>query len=131
MFKILSFLASWVICNADVLPMCCHTGIYLSVKNVWKVQNIHLIHKTLRRSSTTHFQKQPGVFYKKSVLKNFHYRKTPVMESLSNKVADLKACQGPWSETPIPKCFPVSIAKSLSTSILKIICKQLLLPLTY
>ena len=50
------------------------------------------------------------------------------MESLSDEVADLKVCN------IIKKrlqhgCFPLNIAKSLRTSILKIIYKWLLLPL--
>ena len=50
------------------------------------------------------------------------------MESLSDKVADLKACNIIKKRLQ-HRCFPVNIAKSLRTSILKIICKRLLLPL--
>ena len=85
----------------------------------------------MRRSTVTPLQKQPPVvFYKKADLKNFAigHRKTPALESLFNKVADLQACN------VIKKrlqywCFPVNIAKSLRAAILKIICKRVLLPL--
>ena len=70
------------------------------------------------------------MFYKKTAFKNFaiSHRKTPVLESLFSKVADLQACnvirkilQYGW--------FPVNIAKSLRPAILKINCRRLLLPL--
>ena len=48
-------------------------------------------------------------------------RKTPVMESLFNKVADLQAFRLQH------RCFPVNIAKILKTPILKIICQRLLI----
>ena len=60
-----------------------------------KFINIHLTKKTLRRSSVTHFKKQPPeVFYKKVVLKNLQYspQKIPALESLSNKLTDLTGC---------------------------------------
>ena len=50
------------------------------------------------------------------------------MESLSDKVADFKACNI-IKERLQRRCFPVNIAKSLGATILKIICKWLLLPL--
>ena len=50
------------------------------------------------------------------------------MESLSDKVADLKACNIIKIRLQ-HRCFHVNIAKSLRASILKIICKLLLLPL--
>ena len=50
------------------------------------------------------------------------------MKSLSDKVADLKACNIIKKRLE-HKCFLVNIAKSLRASILKIICKWLLLPL--
>ena len=50
------------------------------------------------------------------------------MESHSDKVADLKACNIIKKRLQ-HRCFHVNIAKSLRTSILKIICKRLLLPL--
>ena len=85
----------------------------------------------MRRSTVIPLQKQPPkVFYKKADLKIFaiSHRKTPVLEFLFNKVADLQAFN------VIKKrlqngCFPVNIAKSLRAAILKIICKRLLLPL--
>ena len=51
----------------------------------------------------------------------------PVMESLSDEVADLKVCN--IKKRLQHGCFPMNIAKSLRTSILKIIYKWLLLPL--
>ena len=69
-------------------------------------------------------QKQPPeVFYK--VVLNTH-RKAPILESLSNKVAGLKAFNF-IKKRPQHKCFLVYIAKFLSTPILKNICNQLLL----
>ena len=50
------------------------------------------------------------------------------MEYISNKVAGLNACNLIKKRLQ-HRCFPVNIAKSLRTSILKIICKRLLLPL--
>ena len=50
------------------------------------------------------------------------------MESLSNKAVDLEACSVIKKRFP-HRCFPVNIAKSLTTCILKIVCKRLLLPL--
>ena len=98
-----------------------------------KFINIHLNKKTLRRSSVTHFKKQPpDVFYKKAVLNlkicNIHHKKTPVLQSIFNKVAEHKACSVIKKRLQ-HRCFPGNIAKFLRTSILKIICKRLLLPL--
>ena len=50
--------------------------------------------------------------------------KTPALESLFNKVADLRT-----SNVIKKRCFLVNIAKSLRTSSLKVIFKGLLLPL--
>ena len=98
-----------------------------------KFINIHLNKKTLRRSSVTHFKKQPSeVFYKKAVLNlkicNIHHKKTPVLQSIFNKVAEHKACSVIKKRLQ-HRCFPGNIAKSLRISILMIICKRLLLPL--
>ena len=85
----------------------------------------------MRRSTVTSLQKQPPeVFYKKPDLKNFaiSHRKTPVLESLFNKVADLQACDFIKKRLQYG-CFPVNITKSFRAAILKIICKRLLLPL--
>ena len=62
-----------------------------------KFINIHLNKKALRRSSVSPFKKQPpDVLYKKAVLNlkicNIHNKKTPVLQSLFNKVAEHKAC---------------------------------------
>ena len=65
-------------------------------------------------------QKQPlEVFYKISCFEKFRkiHEKTPVSESLVNKVAGLKAC------------FPVNIEKFLRKPILKNMCELLLLVL--
>ena len=72
-------------------------------------------------------QKQPpDVLYKKTVLKNFAIftGKTPVLESLFAKVAELQTCK--FIEKRLrPRCFPVNITKFLRTSILKNICERL------
>ena len=62
---------------------------------------------------------------KKHVLKDF-YRKTPVLESLFNKLAELKACNFIKKRLQ-HRCFPVKFAKFLRTPILKNICGRLLL----
>ena len=75
----------------------------------------------------------PEVFYKKSCFQNFPniHRKTPVLESLFNKVAGLKACNF-ISNRLQHMCFPVNIAKLFKASILKNICqRQLQLFLKY
>ena len=63
----------------------------------------------------THFKKQPPeVFYKKAILKNLQHslQKIPVLESLYNKVAGLKACSAIKKRLQ-HRCFPVNIAKRL------------------
>ena len=50
-----------------------------------------------------------------------------MLESLFNKVADLQPCNAIKKRLQ-HRCFPVNIAKSLRTPILKIICERLLLP---
>ena len=63
----------------------------------------------------THFKKQPPeVFYEKAILKNLQYslQKIPVLESLYNKVAGLKACSVIKKRLQ-HRCFPVNIAKRL------------------
>ena len=64
---------------------------------------------------------------KKSVLKksrNIH-RKTPVPESTFNEVAGLRASN--FNKELQHRCFPVNVAKSCKTRVLKNICKRLLL----
>ena len=61
---------------------------------------------------------RPEVFRKKSVLKNFgeFHRKTPVPESLFNKVADLRPIPATLLEKRLwHRCFPVDFAKFLRT----------------
>ena len=79
----------------------------------------------------TNLQKQPPeLFCKKKAFEKFckFYRKTPVLESLFNKVASLMACN---EKETIKKrlqhrCFPVNIVKFLRTpilvSILQVMC---------
>ena len=68
-----------------------------------------------------------SVKVKEGVLENFlmfTLQKTIVLESLFNKVADLK-------KRLQHRCFPMDTAKILWTPILKKICKQLILFLIY
>ena len=71
-----------------------------------------------------------SVLQKKHVLKKFAIftgkQKTPVLESLFNKVAGPKACNFIKKRLQY-KCFPVNIAKFFRPSILKNICERLLL----
>ena len=67
------------------------------------------------------------MFFKKTALKNFAiYRKTPVLESLFNKVAGLETYNFIQKRLQ-HRCFPVSIAKFLRTPISKNVYKRLLL----
>ena len=65
----------------------------------------------------------------KAVLKNFRniHRKTPVLESLFNRLVGFKTCNFLKKRLRI-RCFPVNIAKFLRTLILMKIFQQLLLP---
>ena len=54
--------------------------------------------------------------------------KTPTLKSPINKVLDLQTCNF-FNKRLQRRCFPVNIAKFLKTSILKNICKRLLLDL--
>ena len=67
------------------------------------------------------------MFYKKAVLKKFCYthKKTPVLESLFNKAADLKTCN--FKRDSNKGFFSVNIVKFFKISILKSICERLLL----
>ena len=69
-------------------------------------------------------QSSGGVLRKKCSLK-FHNisKKTPVLESLFNRVAGLKACSF-IKKLLKCRCFPVNIAKFLRTPILKNIWKR-------
>ena len=72
----------------------------------------------------------PEVFYKKAVLKNFAMftKKTPLLESLFNKVAVLRPKALQFIKKRLQqRHFLVNIAKFLRTPILKNISKQLLL----
>ena len=68
------------------------------------------------------------VFYKKKLFLNFCNinRKTPLLETLFNKVADLQAPNF-IKKRPQHRCFPANIAKFLRTVILKNIIERLLL----
>ena len=75
------------------------------------------------------FQKQPpAVFCKKSCSLKFRkfHRKTPVLESLLNKVAGLQACNF-IKKGLQQRHIPVKFAKFLRTHFLKNICERLLL----
>ena len=61
---------------------------------------------------------------KKGILKKFH-RKAAVLESLFNKLANLKVCNAIKIEL-LRKCFPVKFAKFLRAPILKNICERML-----
>ena len=63
-----------------------------------------------------------------SVTPLFSYRKTSVLESLFNKVADLQDCNVIKMRLQ-HRCFSVNIAKYFRAAILKIICGRLLLSL--
>ena len=60
------------------------------------------------------------MFFKIGVVKNFYniHRKTPVFESLSNKVASLKTFNFIKKRLQ-PRCFPVNIAKFLRKALFK------------
>ena len=64
------------------------------------------------------------MFYKKAALKNFaiSHRKTPVLASLFNKVADLQACNFIKKRLQYG-CFPVNVAKSLREAVILEIMK--------
>ena len=75
------------------------------------------------------FRKQPpAVFCKKSCSLKFRkfHRKTPVLESLFNKVAGLQACNF-IKKGLQQRHIPVKFAKFLRTHFLKNICERLLL----
>ena len=64
---------------------------------------------------------------KNKVLKFFTFHNiTPVLESLFNKVAGLKACNFIKNRLQ-RRCFPAKLAKFLRTIVLKNICERLLL----
>ena len=69
----------------------------------------------------------PEVFYKKSCSETFRniYRKTPLLESVSNTVTGMKACNFVKKRLQ-HRCFLVNIAKFWRTPILKKICERLL-----
>ena len=66
-------------------------------------------------------------FIKKAILKNFAiFTRTPMLESLFNKAADLQICNFIKKRFQ-HRCFPVIIEKFLRIPILKNICERLLL----
>ena len=81
-----------------------------------------------------YFQKQqPSEVFCKTrysqKVEKFH-RKTPVLESVFNKVADIKAYK--FIEKKLQhRCFPLIFAKFLGIPIFKKICEQLLLFFQY
>ena len=75
------------------------------------------------------FQEQPPeVLYRKSCYWKFRniHRKTPVLESVFNRLAGFKTCNF-LKKRLRHRCFPVDIAKFLKTLILTKICEQLVL----
>ena len=88
----------------------------------------------MRTSLVNFLQKQPPdvlLFTRRAVLKNFSifsHRKTTVLESLFNKVADLRPCNV-FKKRLQHGCFPANIVKSFRAATMKIICERLLLPL--
>ena len=56
LLKIVSFFASWTICNEDaLLMMYYHTGIHLPEKKVWTIHNHSLKHNTLEEEFNNSF----------------------------------------------------------------------------
>ena len=108
------------------------------IKNMWRRLNVALLQASspgcpfMRLSCTiisSLTQKQPPeVFRGKSCSWKFRNvrRKTPVLESLLNKVIDLQAYNFIKKRLQ-HKCFPVSIGKYFRTAILKNINERLLL----
>ena len=80
-------------------------------------------------SKTKQFQKQSSeLFWKKGVLKNFCklHMKTPVLESLFNKVAGLQDCNF-IKKRFLHRCFLIKVLKVLRTPVLKNMYGRLLL----
>ena len=76
-------------------------------------------------------KQQPEAFCKKrfsKIFRKFH-RKTPVLESLFNKVAGLQGCNFIRKRLQ-HRGFPVKFAKFFRTPTLKNICERLLLEVT-
>ena len=93
-------------------------------KVAWKTKYFHLYL----------LQKQPPeVFCIRRRSKKFRifYKETPVLESLFNKVASLKACNFIKKILQHNRCFAVKFAKFLLTPIFKSIYERLLLFLYY
>ena len=82
--------------------------IYKTIKKTFTV-----INKGYFKWDCNPFQKQPPeVFYKKALLKFCDiFRKTPVLESLFNKIAGLLVCIFRPATLLKRKCFPMNIAK--------------------
>ena len=114
-----------MVCSVLEINICSQDLQYIIIyKTITK--NFTAINKGYFKSDCNPFQKQPpDVFYKKAVLKKFCNipSKTPVLESLFNKIEDLQVCnfikkrlQHRW--------FPVNIAKLLRKPISKNIWKM-------
>ena len=109
-------------------------------KETEQLKVFFVLHGEVLTGFKHNFKKQPKVFYKKSCSYKFRniHRKTPVLESLFNKVSylqalfnkvlGLQACNFIKGDSNTPtQVFPVNIGKFLRTLILKDICEQLLL----
>ena len=105
-------------CPSILLRSCgAHTARF--IKYVWPLFNnmhekVYWIAGSFSRSN------RPKLFCNEAVLKTFRkmYRKTPVMESLFNKVAILQACNF-MKKRVQHRCFPVNITKFLWTPVLQ------------
>ena len=86
--------------------------------------------KYLKDSSQRRRSSHHRCFTKKSIFEKFAIftgkQKTPVLESLFNKIAGLKACSFIKKRLQY-KCFPVNTAKFFRILTLKNICERLLL----
>ena len=95
------------------------------VDNMWNESTSGILKFTVTILRSSHQRRS----IKKTVLNlkicNIHHKKTPVLESLFNKAAERKACSMIKKRLK-HRCFPGNIAKSLRTSVLKIIYKRLL-----
>ena len=90
---------------------------------IFVVWNIEILYRNFRSS-------HQWCFIKKAVLQNLFniQRKTPVLESLFNKVAGLQPCNFIKNRLQ-HRCFFVNIANFFKTPILKNVCERLLLEL--
>ena len=127
------FLVSFI--GSLVLPSFLPSTIKLSLNRYFINQSHRRIQNPVKciwswhYNTIEHFQKQPPeVFRKKSYSQKFRniHKKTPVFESLFNKVTGFQV-SNIITKRLQHRNFPVNIAKFLRTTILKNICEQLLL----